>query len=43
MVIPYDANIASFRNIEDIDDGSKARILELIVTLIFGLVVVVRV
>ena len=28
-----DANIASFRNTEEIDDGNKASILELIVAL----------
>ena len=30
-MIPSDENLVSLRNIEDIDDGSKAIILELIV------------
>ena len=33
IVIPYDVNLESFRNIEDIDDGSEARILEIIAAL----------
>ena len=33
IAIPSDSNIASFRNIKEIDDGSKASISELIATL----------
>ena len=43
IVIPFDENLASFRNIEKIDEGSEVRMLELIVTLSCRLVGVVRV
>ena len=43
MAIPSDANIASFRNIEEINYGSKASISELIATLSFRFVGVVRI
>ena len=32
IAIPSDANLASFRNIKEINDGSKGSILELITT-----------
>ena len=43
MVILYDANLTSLRNIKDTDGGSNARILELIATpgcLLYGVVYV---
>ena len=43
IVIPSDVNIASFRNIEEIDGRSKAIILELIATFSCRLASVVRV
>ena len=43
IVIPSDENIASFRNIKEIDEGSKASMYELIATLSCRLVGVVRV
>ena len=43
IALPYDANLASFKNIEEIDDGSEASISDLIVTLSFRVSGVVRV
>ena len=43
MAIPSDANLVSFRNIKEIDEGSKAIMLELIATLSCRLVGVVYV
>ena len=43
IAILYDANITSFRNIEEIYEGSEASMSELIATLSFNLVGVVRV
>ena len=36
IVIPSDVNLASLSNIEDIDNGSDARIWEIIATLSSG-------
>ena len=41
IAIPSDANLASFRNIEEIDEGSEASMSELITTLSCWLVGVV--
>ena len=43
IVIPFGENIAPFRNIKEIDEGSEAIMLELIATLSCRLVGVVRV
>ena len=43
IVIPSDVNLASLSNIEDIDNGSDARIWEIIATLSFRLAGVVNI
>ena len=43
IAIPSDENIAPFRNIDEINDGSEASMSELIATLSCQLVSVVRI